>query len=208
MIDPDWQNPEGVPISAILFGGRRPGTIPLVNEAFDWEHGVFMGSACGSETTAAALGQAGVLRRDPFAMLPFCGYHMGDYFAHWLSFAQRTDRSKLPKIYFVNWFRKNGDGKWLWPGYGENSRVLKWICERVEGTGKAQKTPIGNLPAADALDLSGLNLPTNNLKQLLAVDIAGWKKEAEDVAANYAKLGSRLPKALDDQLDSLRKRLG
>jgi phosphoenolpyruvate carboxykinase (GTP) len=208
VIDPDWQNPEGVPLSAILFGGRRPGTIPLVNEAFDWEHGVFLGSACGSETTAAALGKAGVLRCDPFAMLPFCGYHMGDYFAHWLSFAQRTDRSKLPRIYFVNWFRKDGDGRWLWPGYGENSRVLKWICERAEGTGQAQKTPIGNLPAADALDLSGLNLPANYLKQLLAVDLAGWKKEIEDVAANYATLGSHLPKALNDQLDSLRKRLG
>ncbi len=207
VIDPDWQNPEGVPLSAILFGGRRPGTIPLVNEAFDWEHGVFMGSACGSETTAAMLGQAGVLRRDPFAMLPFCGYHMGDYFAHWLSFAQRTDRGKLPKIYFVNWFRKNGGGRWLWPGYGENSRVLKWICERAEGAGKAQKTPIGNLPTADALDLSGLNLPANNLKQLLAVDIVGWKKEIKDVAANYATLGGHLPKALNDQLDSLRKRL-
>jgi phosphoenolpyruvate carboxykinase (GTP) len=208
VIDPDWQNPEGVPLAAILFGGRRPHTIPLVNEAFDWEHGVFMGSACGSETTAAALGQAGVLRRDPFAMLPFCGYHMGDYFAHWLSFAQRTDRSKLPKIYFVNWFRKDGDGRWLWPGYGENCRVLKWICERAEGTGQAEKTPIGNLPAADALDLSGLNLPANYLKQLLAVDVAGWKKEIEDVAANYATLGGHLPKALNDQLDGLRKRLG
>jgi phosphoenolpyruvate carboxykinase (GTP) len=208
VIDPDWQNPEGVPLSAILFGGRRPGTIPLVNEAFDWEHGVFMGSACGSETTAAALGQAGVLRRDPFAMLPFCGYHMGNYFAHWLSFAQRTDRNKLPKIYFVNWFHRDASGKWLWPGYGENSRVLKWICERVEGTGNAQKTPIGNLPTANALDLSGLNLPANDLKQLLAVDIAGWKKEIEDVAANYATLGSHLPKALNDQLDGLRKRLG
>ena len=207
-IDPDWQNPEGVPLSAILFGGRRPGTIPLVNEAFDWEHGVFMGSACGSETTAAMLGQAGVLRHDPFAMLPFCGYNMGDYFAHWLSFAQRTDRAKLPKIYFVNWFRKNGGGRWLWPGYGENSRVLKWICERVEGTGKAQKTPIGNLPTADALDLTGLNLSADSLKQLLAVDIAGWKKEVEGVAANYARLGSHLPKALNDQLDNLRKRLG
>ena len=208
VIDPDWNNPEGVPLAAILFGGRRSDTIPLVNEAFDWEHGIFLGSAAGSETTAAALGQAGMLRRDPFAMLPFCGYHMGDYFAHWLSFAQRTDRAKLPKIYFVNWFRKNGGGRWLWPGYGENSRVLKWICERAEGTGKAQKTPIGNLPAADALDLSGLNLPINNLKQLLAVDIAGWKKEIEDVAANYATLGSHLPKVLNDQLDGLRKRLG
>lgn len=208
VIDPDWQNPEGVPLSAILFGGRRPHTIPLVNEAFDWEHGVFMGSACGSETTAAALGQAGVMRRDPFAMLPFCGYNMADYFAHWLAFAQRTDRAKLPKVYFVNWFRKDANGKWLWPGYGENSRVLKWICERVEGTGKAQRTPIGNLPTLDALDVSGLNLPANDLPQLLAVDVAGWKEEAEDVAANYAKFDSKLPKALHDQLDGLRKRLG
>jgi phosphoenolpyruvate carboxykinase (GTP) len=208
VIDPDWQNPEGVPLSAILFGGRRPGTIPLVNEAFDWEHGVFMGSACGSETTAATLGQAGVLRLDPFAMLPFCGYNMGDYFAHWLSFAQRTDRAKLPGIYFVNWFRKDEGGRWLWPGYGENSRVLKWICERVEGTGKAQKTPIGNLPTADALDLSGLNLSADSLKQLLAVDVAGWKKEVDGVATNHARLGSHLPKTLNDQLDGLRKRLG
>ena len=144
-----------MPISAILFGGRRAGTIPLVNEAFDWEHGVFMGSAAGSETTAADLGKTGVLRHDPFAMLPFCGYNMGDYFAHWLSFAQRTDPAKLPKVFFVNWFRKDDDGNWLWPGYGENSRVLKWICERVEGGGEAVETPIGNLPAADALDLSG-----------------------------------------------------
>jgi len=208
VIDPDWQNPEGVPLSAILFGGRRPHTIPLVNEAFDWEHGVFMGSACGSETTAAALGQAGVMRRDPFAMLPFCGYNMADYFAHWLAFAQRTDRAKLPKVYFVNWFRKDANGKWLWPGYGENSRVLKWICERVEGTGKAQKTPIGNLPTLDALDVSGLNLPANDLPQLLAVDVAGWKEEARDVAANYAKFDGKLPKALNNQLDGLRKRLG
>jgi phosphoenolpyruvate carboxykinase (GTP) len=208
VIDPEWQNPEGVPLSAILFGGRRPVTIPLVNEAFDWEHGVFMGSACGSETTAAALGQAGVLRRDPFAMLPFCGYNMGDYFAHWLSFAQRTDRAKLPKVYFVNWFRKNDDGRFLWPGFGENSRVLKWICQRAEGAGQAQKTPIGNLPIPEALDLSGLDLPKGNLQQLLEVDLAGWKNEAGDVAANYAKLGSRLPRALNDQLTALRQRLG
>jgi len=208
VIDPDWQNPEGVPLSAILFGGRRPHTIPLVNEAFDWEHGVFMGSACGSETTAAALGQAGVMRRDPFAMLPFCGYNMGDYFAHWLSFAQRTDRAKLPKVYFVNWFRKDATGKWLWPGYGENSRVLKWICERVEGNAQAQRTAIGNLPTPDALDLSGLNLPAHDVQQLLGVDVAGWKKEVEDVAANYAKFDGKLPKALSEQLDGLRKRLG
>jgi len=208
VIDPDWQNPEGVPLSAILFGGRRPNTIPLVNEAFDWEHGVFMGSTCGSETTNAALGQPGVLRRDPFAMLPFCGYHMGDYFAHWLSFAQRTDRNKLPKVYFVNWFRKNDIGEWLWPGYCENSRVLKWICERIEGTGKAKKTPIGNLPTPDALDLSGLDLPAEDLNQLLAVNIEGWKKEIDDIAENYAKFGGNLPDALTGQLEGLRKRLG
>jgi phosphoenolpyruvate carboxykinase (GTP) len=208
VIDPDWQNPEGVPLSAILFGGRRPHTIPLVNEAFDWEHGVFMGSACGSETTAAALGASGVMRRDPFAMLPFCGYNMGDYFAHWLSFGQHTDRTKLPKVYFVNWFLKSGSNKFLWPGYGENSRVLKWICERVDGTGKAQKTPIGNLPTPDALDLSGLDLPAENVRELLAVNVEDWKKEIADVAANYAKFGSHLPKQLTDQLESLRRRLG
>jgi phosphoenolpyruvate carboxykinase (GTP) len=208
VIDPDWQNPEGVPLAAILFGGRRPHTIPLVNEAFDWEHGVFMGSTCGSETTAAALGQAGVLRRDPFAMLPFCGYNMGDYFGHWLSFARRTDRAKLPKVYFVNWFRKDAAGRFLWPGYGENSRVLKWICERVEGTGRAQKTPIGNLPAPGALDVSGLDIPAEKLQQLLTMDVAGWKKEADDVAANHAEFGSKLPEALSAQLEDLRKRLG
>jgi phosphoenolpyruvate carboxykinase (GTP) len=208
VIDPQWENPEGVPLSAILFGGRRPGTIPLVNEAFDWEHGVFMGSACGSETTAAALGQAGVLRRDPFAMLPFCGYHMGDYFGHWLSFAQRTDRAKLPKVYFVNWFRKDSEGKFMWPGYGENSRVLKWICERVEGSGQAQKTAIGNLPAPGALDLKGLNFSADQTGQLLAVDVEGWKKEIADVAANYKKFGAQLPAALSTQLDNLRQRLG
>jgi len=208
VIDPEWQNPEGVPLSAILFGGRRPGTIPLVNEAFSWEHGVFMGSACGSETTAAALGQAGVLRRDPFAMLPFCGYNMGEYFGHWLSFVHRTDRSKLPKVYFVNWFRKNGDGKYLWPGYGENSRVLKWICERVEGTGAAETTAIGNLPARDALDLNGLNLSEEAVNHLLAVDVAGWKKEIADVAANYARFGEQLPEALAGELESLGRRLG
>src|SRR2546428_12685285 len=145
VIDPDWQNPKGVPLSAILFGGRRPNTIPLVNEAFDWEHGVFMGSSCGSETTAAALGQAGVLRRDPFAMLPFCGYNMADYFEHWLSFAKRTDRSKLPRVYFVNWFRKDANGRGVSPGLSGKSRVPKWDCESVGGTGKAQQTPLRKL---------------------------------------------------------------
>jgi phosphoenolpyruvate carboxykinase (GTP) len=179
-----------------------------VNEAFDWEHGVFLGSACGSETTAAATGKSGVLRRDPFAMLPFCGYHMGDYFANWLSFARRTDRSKLPKIYFVNWFRSDANGKFLWPGYGENSRVLKWICERVEGTATAQETAIGNLPTPDALDLSGLNLPAEDIRALTSVDAPGWKKEIEDIEANYTKFGSRLPATLNKQLDELRRRLG
>jgi phosphoenolpyruvate carboxykinase (GTP) len=208
VIDPAWQSAEGVPLSAILFGGRRPHTIPLVNEALDWEHGVFMGSACGSETTAAALGKAGVLRRDPFAMLPFCGYHMGEYLAHWLSFAQRTDRSKLPRVYFVNWFRKSASGKWLWPGYGDNSRVLKWICERVEGTAKAASSPIGHLPTPDALDLSGLNMNADDLRELLSVDAAGWKTETDDIAAYLATFGEKLPAALAAQLKNLRQRLG
>jgi phosphoenolpyruvate carboxykinase (GTP) len=208
VIDPDWQNPDGVPISAFLFGGRRPSTIPLVNEAFDWEHGVFMGSAAGSETTTAAIGLAAGVRRDPFAMLPFCGYHMGDYFAHWLSFAQRTDRAKLPRIFFVNWFRKSADGRWLWPGFGENSRVLKWICERIEGTGQAVQTPIGKLPAPGTLDMSGLNLPAADVAELLAVDAEGWKKEAQDIAGYYAKFGDRLPPALQEQLRKLNERLG
>jgi len=208
VIDPAWQSPEGVPLSAILFGGRRPSTIPLVNEAFDWEHGVFMGSACGSETTAAALGAAGVLRRDPFAMLPFCGYNMGDYFAHWLSFAKKTDRSKLPKVFFVNWFRRSAEGKFLWPGYGDNSRVLKWICERVDGTAKAQTTPIGNIPTPEALDLNGLNIAPADLAELLKVDLAGWKNEIADVATNYTKFGNKLPAALAGQLEELKKRIG
>ena len=208
VIDPDWEKPEGVPISAFLFGGRRPSTVPLVNEAFNWEHGVFMGSSQGSETTTAALGKAGVLRRDPFAMLPFCGYHMGDYFAHWLSMAQRTDRAKLPKIFFVNWFRKSPEGKWLWPGYGDNSRVLKWICERVEGQGKFIRTPIGNLPTPDALDLAGLSVPPEDMRQLLAVDTGGWKKEAEDIGAYYEKFGAHLPAALAKELAELKRRLG
>ncbi len=207
VIDPEWESAKGVPISAFLFGGRRPSTIPLVNEAFSWEHGVFMGSSTGSETTAAALGKAGVLRRDPFAMLPFCGYNMGDYFTHWLSMAGRTDRSKLPKVFFVNWFRKSPEGKWLWPGYGENSRVLKWICERVEGTAKAVKTPIGNLPAEDGLDVSGLKISKDEIKALLSVDAEGWKNEAVDIAGYYEKLGDRLPKALKQELEGLKSRL-
>jgi phosphoenolpyruvate carboxykinase (GTP) len=207
VIDDQWENPDGVPISAILFGGRRPSTIPLVNESFNWEHGVFMGSAAGSETTSAALGKSGVLRRDPFAMLPFCGYNMGAYFGHWLSFAQRTDRAKLPKIYFVNWFRKSPEGKFLWPGFGDNSRVLKWVCERIDGTGKGVETPIGFLPAPGALDLSNSTVSAEEIKQLLTVDVEGWKKEVEDIATNYAKFNSTLPAAMNEQLNNLRARL-
>ncbi len=207
VIDPDWEKPEGVPLSAILFGGRRAGTVPLVNEAFNWEHGVFLGSGAGSETTAAAIGQSGVMRRDPFAMLPFCGYNMGHYFAHWLSLPEKTDRSKLPRVFFVNWFRRNDRGKWLWPGYGENSRVLKWICERVAGVGQAQVTPIGNLPTPEALDLSGLNLSPEDVKDLLSVDAAGWKEEADNISAYYDKFGDALPAGLRQELEALRQRL-
>jgi phosphoenolpyruvate carboxykinase (GTP) len=207
VIASEWEDPAGVPISAFLFGGRRPSTIPLVNEAYSWNHGVFMGSAAGSETTAAALGQAGVLRRDPFAMLPFCGYHVGDYLLHWLSFGLRTDPKKLPKVFFVNWFRKTAEGKWLWPGYGENSRVLKWICERIEGTAKAVETPIGVLPTPDAIDLTGTSVTTADMQELLKVDVAGWKKEIESVEESYRKYGNKVPFALKAELEGLKARL-
>lgn len=207
VIDPLWQSPEGVPISAILFGGRRPTTIPLVTEAYNWEHGVYMGASAGSETTAAALGKAGVLRRDPFAMLPFCGYHLGDYLAHWLSFAQRTDRNKLPKVFFVNWFRKSAEGKWLWPGYGENSRVLKWICQRIDGAVQANETAIGRLPCPQDLDLQGLNMSKEDLQTLLSVDPESWGKEIEDAKAYFARLGDKLPAAMEEQLEQLGSRL-
>jgi phosphoenolpyruvate carboxykinase (GTP) len=207
VIDPDWEKSEGVPISAILVGGRRPSTIPLVNEAFSWEHGVFMGSSAGSETTSAALGKAGVMRRDPFAMLPFCGYHMGDYLAHWLSMTNRTDRASLPKIFFVNWFRKNAEGKFLWPGYGDNSRVLKWVCDRIEANIKAVPTPIGNLPKLEDLDTTGLDICCNDMKELLSVDAEGWKNELADISQYYEKFGDRLPEALKKELESLRSRL-
>jgi phosphoenolpyruvate carboxykinase (GTP) len=207
VIDPDWQDPRGVPISAILFGGRRAGTVPLVYEAFDWEHGVFMGAAAGSETTAANLSRTGVLRHDPFAMLPFCGYNMGDYFAHWLSMNGRTDPAKLPRIFSVNWFRKAEDGHWLWPGYGENSRVLKWIFERVEGGGTAVETPIGHLPTAEALDLSGLKMPKEDLDALLTVDLESWREEAAGLSNYFAEFGGRMPEALRGQLEALRERL-
>ena len=207
VIDPEWQNPAGVPISAFLFGGRRAAAVPLVAEAFDWQHGVFMGASAGSETTAAALHQAGVLRRDPFAMLPFCGYHIGDYLAHWLQFGKHPKADKLPKVFFVNWFRKAEDGRWLWPGFGENSRVLKWVCERVSGKGKAVESPIGLLPAPDALDLSGLDLPAEDMAELLKVDREEWKKEAADAEEYFHKFGAKLPPAIEQELQALKKRL-
>ncbi|MEW6745869.1 MAG: phosphoenolpyruvate carboxykinase (GTP) [Planctomycetota bacterium] len=206
-IAPEWEDPRGVPISAILFGGRRATVVPLVTEAFNWQHGVFIGSIMGSEMTAAAFGKIGELRRDPFAMLPFCGYHMGDYFAHWLKIGTKSSADKLPRIYYVNWFRKGADGKFLWPGYTENSRVLKWIFERVAGTAKAIDTPIGRLPAEGALDLQGLKLPPETLRELLKVDIDGWLTELPTMHQHFAKFGDRLPKALRDEVAGLEQRL-
>jgi phosphoenolpyruvate carboxykinase (GTP) len=206
VIASEWEDPKGVPISAILFGGRRATVVPLVNEAFDWEHGVFLGSIMGSETTAAATGQVGVVRRDPFAMLPFCGYNMADYWSHWLSIGARAG-AQLPKIFFVNWFRKDADGKFLWPGFGDNSRVLKWVFERSSGKGVAVDTPIGRLPAPDALDTSGLDLTDQQIAELLKVDIEGWRKEIPDIEDFYNRFGDRVPEALRGQLSGLEDRL-
>ena len=207
VIAPEWQDPAGVPISAILFGGRRASAVPLVTEAFDWAHGVFLASNVASEGTAAAENKIGELRRDPFAMLPFCGYNMGDYFRHWLSMADRTDAAKLPRIYFVNWFRKDARGKFVWPGYGENSRVLKWIVERLEGSAAANDTPIGRTPERTSLDTSGLNLSDEQLDLLLTVDPAVWKEEAALIPPDYAKFGDRLPETLWAQHRALLERL-
>jgi phosphoenolpyruvate carboxykinase (GTP) len=208
-VAPNWEDPAGVPIDAILFGGRRPSTIPLVHQATSWNHGVFMGSIVGSEITAAALDlKAGTIRRDPFAMLPFCGYHMGDYFAHWIKLGAKADRSKLPKIFFVNWFRKSSEGKWLWPGYGENSRVLAWIFDQCNGVqGKSVSTPIGIMPTVDAISLPD-GVTKADMAELLRVDKEGWKAEIADVRANhYPKFGSRMPKELITELEAIEKRL-
>jgi phosphoenolpyruvate carboxykinase (GTP) len=201
-IAPEWEDPAGVPISAILFGGRRRTTVPLVTQAFDWEHGVFLGSIMASETTAAQQGAAGVLRFDPMAMLPFCGYNMADYFGHWLSLAKR-DGNHLPKIFFVNWFRRDEDGRFLWPGYGENSRVLKWVFERVAGTADAVRTAIGDLPAAGALDLHGLDVSDADMAELLKVDADGWKAAIPQIEAHFAQFGEKLPTSLTAQLQQL-----
>ncbi len=207
VIADEWEDPAGVPIDAILFGGRRASTIPLVTEAFDWTHGTFMGATAGSETTAAATGAVGQLRRDPMAMLPFCGYNMADYWRHWLSFERRTTPDRLPRVFFVNWFRKGADGRYLWPGFGENSRVLKWIAERIEGTAEAVDTPIGRLPAPGALDVSGLGLADGAMDELLGVDIEGWLGEVGLIREHFARFGDRLPTEMADQVDRLEARL-
>lgn len=208
VIDKAWEDPRGVPISAILFGGRRASVVPLVHEAFNWQHGTFMGSIIASEMTAAAFGNIGSLRRDPFAMLPFCGYNMGDYFSHWLKMgAQAKDQSKLPKIFYVNWFRKSASGKWLWPGFSENSRVLKWIIERVSGKVAAVKTAIGYMPKANDLDVNGLDVTAEDLVELLKVDNSEWVNELSGIREYYAKFGSRTPQGLFDELKLLEERL-
>jgi phosphoenolpyruvate carboxykinase (GTP) len=206
VIAPEWEDPKGVPIDAILFGGRRASIVPLVVESFDWQHGTFLGATASSETTAAAAGKVGQLRRDPMAMLPFCGYNMGDYFGHYLKVGQHAG-AKLPKVYYVNWFRTDEDGKFMWPGYGENSRILKWIFERVSGTGNAVDTPIGRMPQAKDIDTAGLNVTPAQMEKLLAVDIEGWLAEVPLIREHFAKFGTHLPKGMTEEVDKLEDRL-
>jgi len=203
----EWEDPAGVPISAILFGGRRRSTVPLVTEAFDWEHGVFLGAIMASETTAAQQGAVGKLRFDPMAMLPFCGYNYGDYFAHWLSIGAKADPSNLPKIFFVNWFRRDEDGRFLWPGFGENSRVLKWVFDRVDGKSEAVETPIGLLPAEGALDTNGLEIDDADLEAILSVDVDGWKSAIPEIREHLSRFEPRIPSALPAAVDRLESAL-
>jgi phosphoenolpyruvate carboxykinase (GTP) len=207
-IAPEWEDAGGVPISAILFGGRRSSVVPLITEAFDWQHGVFLGSIMASETTAAAAGAVGKLRRDPFAMLPFCGYNMADYFAHWLEIGREADPDNLPRLFYVNWFRKGPDGKFLWPGYGENSRVLEWVFERCAGRADAVPTPIGYLPTPDGIPRDGLDVAPEAMAELLKVDTGEWRQELRSIAAHFDGLGDRVPSELFDELARLEKRLG
>jgi len=207
VIAPEWEDPKGVPIDAILFGGRRAGIVPLITEAFDWQHGTFLGATVSSETTAAITGKVGQLRRDPMAMLPFCGYHMGDYFAHWLNIGASADQSKLPKVFYVNWFRQDKNAKFLWPGYGENSRVLKWVFERCDSKVHANETPIGRIPDVADLDTTGLDIKGAHVDELLSVDIDGWLAEVPLIRQHFAKFGDRLPKGLQDEVAALEKRL-
>ena len=208
VIDPDWENPKGVPISAILFGGRREDTIPLVYEAFNWQHGTFLGSIVSSERTAAADGVVGKIRHDPFAMLPFCGYNMGDYFAHWLNIGKESSADKLPKIFYVNWFRKDENGNFIWPGFGENIRVLKWIFERTESNNdKAVKSEIGYIPEKGAIDISGIDISENEMEMLFSIDKDKWKAEVEDIEEYFKIFGDKLPEGLKEELSTLEKRL-
>ena len=206
-IAPEWQDPAGVPISAILFGGRRATNVPLVTEARDWDHGVFLGSIMSSEKTAAAAGAIGQVRFDPFAMLPFIGYNVGDYFSHWLSIGDRTEAARLPKLFWVNWFRKDAGGRFMWPGFGENIRVLQWVVDRVAGTGSATDTPIGLVPTIDAIDRTGLDVDDETMAHLLSVDPSSWGHEVALINEHYSMIGDRLPKRLDAELDDLRRRL-
>jgi phosphoenolpyruvate carboxykinase (GTP) len=208
ILAPEYDDPKGVPIDAILFGGRRRDTIPLVTEARDWVHGTFMGATLSSETTAAATGEVGVVRRDPMAMLPFIGYHAGDYFNHWIKVGKDNDATKLPRIFYVNWFRRDDDGNFIWPGFGENSRVLKWIVERIEGKAAATETPIGHVPTPDALDLEGLDTDEDDLATALKVDPEEWKGEIPQITEWFEKFGDKLPAVLWTELDGLKARLG
>ncbi len=205
-IAPEWEDPAGVPIDAFLFGGRRSRVVPLVREAFGWEHGVFLGSIMSSETTAAAAGEVGKLRHDPMAMLPFCGYHMGDYFGHWLKVGA-TEGAQMPRVFYVNWFRKDDEGSFLWPGFGENSRVLEWVFRRCQGTAEAEETPIGNVPAPGALNTEGLDVSDVEVAELLAVDPAEWTVELPAIHQHFARFGKHLPQELHDQLADLERRL-
>jgi phosphoenolpyruvate carboxykinase (GTP) len=206
VIDPAWQDPQGVPISGIIFGGRRSTVVPLVYEALSWAHGTFIGASVSSEMTAAAKGEIGKLRHDPFSMLPFCGYNMGDYFDHWLKMGEGSGK-KLPRIFHVNWFRKDASGKFLWPGFGENSRVLKWMFERIDDNAPAQMTPIGYVPTKESLDLSGLNVSKEELRQLLEVNPEAWKKEAAELESYFSLFGKHLPQGIRDELSALESRL-
>ncbi|HET9162281.1 MAG TPA: phosphoenolpyruvate carboxykinase (GTP) [Solirubrobacterales bacterium] len=206
-IAPEWEDPAGVPIDAFLFGGRRSHVVPLVREAFDWKHGVFLGSIMSSEKTAAATGNVGELRFDPMAMLPFCGYHMGDYFSHWLKVGAR-EGAQMPRVFYVNWFRKDDEGDFLWPGFGENSRVLEWVFRRCAGEAEAVETPVGMVPAVGGLDTEGLQISAEEVADLLAVDPAEWKAELPQVEEHFARFGDRLPDALKAQLADLERRLG
>ena len=206
VIAPEWEDPKGVPIDAILFGGRRSSIVPLVVESLDWQHGTFLGATASSETTAATTGKVGVLRRDPMAMLPFCGYNMGDYFGHYLDIGKKQG-AKLPKIFYVNWFRQDENGKFLWPGYGENSRVLRWAFERCAGTANAVETPIGRMPSPNDIDVRGLDIPASNLAKLLNVDVDGWLAEVPLIREHFAKFGSHLPQGMKEEVDKLEARL-